>query len=557
MVREYIGARYVPKFMGLYDTTQSYEALCVVDNGSGTSYISKIPTPAGTPLTDTTHWFVYGASSGAIIALQNDVNDLKNDIKGIVITPSMFGAVGDGITDDSQAVQDAFNYAKSIGCALVSFTDISTITFKDVIIDSSCDIFFGDCEVKAMKIDSNNERTENLFTIANQSINVTFHDGVFVGGYSTGTNIDPMNPKTAIEIDAANMIVFDDCFFKNFNNRNHVSIPSLLTDRKGIIANIHDVRNTIIANCKFDNCYGEELIYVLNNTLARKEVNLAVKKCRFTNIGTSVINFVGNLVELAANYYNINYAGSLVNIFGLYVDVHDDYVDGSVANVYDTCEETYFQNNSVSIRNVYIANANRAAMTAALEVEADNIMIGDVRDANYAAVVMCRPGYFSSNPVIHPDQATSTISQNVVKVKNCDASMGNSKVTFVHHAFTITGIKMIDIANCVTDVHLANSEPIIIDNGGYININDSVLYTRTLSSIGGSFFALPIAPAASFNGLIMKGCNIKNNNTSNVEYVVRASAGIPYIISACIADGSSDVGDVLNNAVVNGCINIA
>lgn len=83
MVREYIGARYVPKFMGLYDNTQVYEALCVVDNGLGTSYISKVPTPAGTPLTDTDHWAIYGASSGAIINLQNQIDDMKDgDVSG-------------------------------------------------------------------------------------------------------------------------------------------------------------------------------------------------------------------------------------------------------------------------------------------------------------------------------------------------------------------------------------------------------------------------------------------------------------------------------------------
>lgn len=75
---QYIGARYVPKFMGLYDATQAYENLCIVDNGLGTSYISRKPTPAGTPLTDTTYWAVYGASSGAIINLQNQIGDLTN-----------------------------------------------------------------------------------------------------------------------------------------------------------------------------------------------------------------------------------------------------------------------------------------------------------------------------------------------------------------------------------------------------------------------------------------------------------------------------------------------
>lgn len=77
-MHQYIGARYVPRFMGTYDNTQQYENLDVVDNGLGTSYIAKIPTPPGTPLTDTTHWALYGASSGAIINLQNQIDTINN-----------------------------------------------------------------------------------------------------------------------------------------------------------------------------------------------------------------------------------------------------------------------------------------------------------------------------------------------------------------------------------------------------------------------------------------------------------------------------------------------
>lgn len=82
-VHTYIGARYVPRFLGTYDPTQIYEALDVVDNGSGTSYIARQIVPAGTPLTDTNYWFVYGASSGAIISLQNDMIQAQNDILGL------------------------------------------------------------------------------------------------------------------------------------------------------------------------------------------------------------------------------------------------------------------------------------------------------------------------------------------------------------------------------------------------------------------------------------------------------------------------------------------
>ena len=80
MALQYIGARYVPRFTGTYDNTQVYEALDVVDNGLGSSYIAKIPTPAGTPLTNTTYWALYGASSGAIVNLQNQIDVLNSDV---------------------------------------------------------------------------------------------------------------------------------------------------------------------------------------------------------------------------------------------------------------------------------------------------------------------------------------------------------------------------------------------------------------------------------------------------------------------------------------------
>ena len=83
MIRQYIGARYTPKFSGVYDPTQQYENLEVVDNGSGTSYISKKIVPPNTPLTDTEYWAIYGASSGAILDLQTRVGALETDMTNV------------------------------------------------------------------------------------------------------------------------------------------------------------------------------------------------------------------------------------------------------------------------------------------------------------------------------------------------------------------------------------------------------------------------------------------------------------------------------------------
>lgn len=82
-IRQYIGARYVPRFMGTYNASQQYEVLDVVDNGLGTSYILKNPAPAGTPVTNTNYWTIYGATSGAIINLQNQIDDINSYINGM------------------------------------------------------------------------------------------------------------------------------------------------------------------------------------------------------------------------------------------------------------------------------------------------------------------------------------------------------------------------------------------------------------------------------------------------------------------------------------------
>lgn len=110
-VRQYIGARYVPRFLGTYDATTIYEALDVVDNGAGTSYIARKTVPAGTSLTDTDYWFVYGASSGAILTLQNRMDTAENNISDLqavtagltrrfIFISDSYGTISDNWIDD-------------------------------------------------------------------------------------------------------------------------------------------------------------------------------------------------------------------------------------------------------------------------------------------------------------------------------------------------------------------------------------------------------------------------------------------------------------------------
>ena len=152
---QYIGARYVPRFMGTYDVTQNYEALDVVDNGLGTSYISKIPTPAGTPLTDTTYWAIYGASSGAIINLQNQIGDLT-----------------DLDTTDKDSLVDAINENVSDIQALSNNTDF--INKKYIFISDS----YGNYT---------NADGKNMIEYACEKYGITNYEDIHVGNTGFGT----------------------------------------------------------------------------------------------------------------------------------------------------------------------------------------------------------------------------------------------------------------------------------------------------------------------------------------------------------------------------------
>lgn len=81
--RQYIGARYVPKFDGVWNSTKNYEPLTVVEDGNGNSYTSMKDVPAGTPLSDRNFWILTASFSGAIEQLRRDLQAAQQEIDDI------------------------------------------------------------------------------------------------------------------------------------------------------------------------------------------------------------------------------------------------------------------------------------------------------------------------------------------------------------------------------------------------------------------------------------------------------------------------------------------
>lgn len=70
-VREYIGARYIPLYMGDWDDTKSYEPLSIV-NYQGDSYTSMQYVPAGIAITNTSYWAQTGNYNSQIEAYREE-----------------------------------------------------------------------------------------------------------------------------------------------------------------------------------------------------------------------------------------------------------------------------------------------------------------------------------------------------------------------------------------------------------------------------------------------------------------------------------------------------
>ena len=83
-VTQYIGARYVPVFVGEWDSTKAYEALSIVQH-NGNSYTSVQAVPSGIDIEDTSFWAETGNYNAQVEAYRKEVLGYTGQIEDVAV----------------------------------------------------------------------------------------------------------------------------------------------------------------------------------------------------------------------------------------------------------------------------------------------------------------------------------------------------------------------------------------------------------------------------------------------------------------------------------------
>lgn len=105
-VREYIGARYVPLFMGEWDNTSTYEPLSIVQY-QGNSYTSRQYVPTGIEITNTAYWAETGNYNAQVEQYRTEVLEYSGQIQGISDNVAEHSRQIQGISDDVAELKDS------------------------------------------------------------------------------------------------------------------------------------------------------------------------------------------------------------------------------------------------------------------------------------------------------------------------------------------------------------------------------------------------------------------------------------------------------------------
>lgn len=248
--RQYVGARYVPKIMGEWNKALQYEALSVVTY-MGNSFTSKVTVPANSvDINNTDYWVNTGNYNAQVENYRNEtaiVNDKIIKVEQNINTISFenFGAIGDGVSNDTNAIINCLKYAKDNN-KIVTSKNKTYLVNADIIFDNVIANYLGIIKcTNGAKIYIQNSSNIKNFTVDNGQLIIDAYYSEC--SYFTIQNYDGTCIKfqntTVIPDNAVGSTAVHDFLINNYilHSINAVGIECNYDDMK--------IQNGVIINC--------------------------------------------------------------------------------------------------------------------------------------------------------------------------------------------------------------------------------------------------------------------------------------------------------------------
>ena len=349
-VREYIGARYMPLFIGEWDDTVSYEPLSIVSY-QGNSYTSRQAVPIGIEITNEIYWALTGNYNAQVEQYRQEVLAYNDRISTIEDKfPIQSASIADGAVITGK-IADA-----NVTTAKIADENVTTAKIADSNVTTDK---IADANVTTAKIADENVTTakiadENVTTAKIADANVTSDkiadDAVITDKIADGAitvdklSSDAINAFTSIyntpiinradifkRIELTNLVEYSQsiCAFKQ-NDYLYVAVG--IADSSGGKINIYNRTGDLVSSVSSNSldhvnqmCYKNNYIYVTPLTSSN------VIKVDVSNISNP---FVSETLNLA------NYGFGTVTAFDNYRNGLFAVLDGSDAKIYSFDEST-------------------------------------------------------------------------------------------------------------------------------------------------------------------------------------------------------------------------
>lgn len=267
-MNKYVGLRYVPIFDGAWDKNKKYEHLVIVEY-QGNSYTSKTNVPIGIDILDENFWVCTGNYNAQVEMYRQEVkrtsdkcNELNNFIVSNALNVKMFGATGDGVTDDTIAIQNAIDEAIKNGKSVFLPGGVYLVDNLEIKTKNSIR-FFGEQISNPNKNDNGTvllyKGNGNLFTLG------LVENGLLTPPYgSTFSNfsVRAIQKFSSVFYGATNECVFSDLNF-TFSPQNTCDYGFNFTS-----CQLTEVKNISTSRVKtFINCPASMILWVHHNNI--------------------------------------------------------------------------------------------------------------------------------------------------------------------------------------------------------------------------------------------------------------------------------------------------